>query len=1018
MASTSVFLIAGATAAMAQTDPTTQPAATPPSAAATDSSALSDSAIVVTGSRIVRQKVTAQPVEVLGGDQISKIGYTNLGNALQELPAFSVPGNSPIGSQGSFSAGQTFVNLYNLGSQRTLSLVNGNRFVTGASSSIFGPVSGSPVDFSEIPTDLVDHVDVLSVGGAPIYGSDAIAGTVNVILKKNFEGFELNAQNGLSQHGDGADYNVSGLLGHNFADGRGNITLNVTYDQQKGIPTSDRASLGGDANFFTTSLDGDSFQERLYSGGLRYSVFTNTGMPLFADSYPILGGQPYASVTNPAGQALIFDTSGHLVPFQNGTLTGNSIIQGGGSGFRIDDFGNFLTTTKRIQGTLLGHYDITDHIRFSGEAWLGRDIGRNLRDQPYYSTALFADSGQPNGDLALSTANPYLSAADRATIINNLVENGQDPSTFYLARANTDLETGSFESRSDLYRLVGTLAGDFNVGTHPFNWEVTANYGHIKTTTIERELVTQNFYNALNAVQDASGNIVCAPGYTSAAIATLSSTCAPLDVFGVGQASQSALDYITSIAKTTQNNSQLDIVADVNGSIFTLPGGDVKVSLGYEHRRESVNFNPGAFYYGQDNGDGTRTQYGNSIPIDPVSGAYHTNEGFGELDVPLVSPDMHVPLVRSLNLQGSGRYVNNSLTGGFWSYTGGGSYSPVQDITFRGNYTRSFRAPAITEAFAPRGSVFDTANDPCDPRYIGGGPDPARRAANCAAAGVPTTMPDPTDPTKTVPFSSNVVDFTAPGTFGGNPNLKNETANSWTAGAVIEPRFLPGFKVSADYIAIDVSNEIAAPTLTDLMDACYDAADFPTNSFCSTFTRNSAGQVTSFAEGNFNIGIEHFRALQAELDYEFPLSRLGLPDSAGSILLNVNYLHTFSHYTRVGEADKEYSVGTTQEPTDNLTANFNYNNGGFNFLWQTQYYGPTKLDVNVPDSNYQYPKVHQYFMFNTSVGYDLGKHYTIRLVVNNVLNKGVPFPGTDLSETRYFDALMGRYFKINVGVKF
>ena len=148
-----------------------------------------------------------------------------------------------------------------------------------------------------------------------------------------------------------------------------------------------------------------------------------------------------------------------------------------------------------------------------------------------------------------------------------------------------------------------------------------------------------------------------------------------------------------------------------------------------------------------------------------------------------------------------------------------------------------------------------------------------------------------------------------------------------------------------------------------------------------------------------------------------PLTRVGLPASAGRVGLSVNYLHTFTHYTKVGEADLAVSVGTTQEPSDNFTANFNYDNGPFNFFWQTTYYGPTKIDVNEAESAYQYPTVGQYFMFNTSVGYDVTKKFNLRLVVNNVFNKGIPFP-YDVSTTRYYDAIMGRYFRISATAKF
>lgn len=964
--------------------------------------------IVVTGSRIKRTAADIdQPAQILGGEQITKRGYTNLGTALQELPAFSVPANSPIGSQGSFSAGQTYVNLYNLGAQRTLSLVNGHRFVSSSTASIFGPVAGSPVDLTDIPTTLVDRVETISVGGAPIYGSDAIAGTVNVILKKNIEGLHLEAQNGIAQRGDGGENELALTAGKNFADGRGNVTLSVQYNRQSGIPTSDRYWTSANRPFFGSATAGNTFANELFYGGQRYNVFTNTGMPLLADSYPILGTTPYASITNAQGQALYFNNSGNLTVFNNGQETGSAIYQAGGDGFRIADYGNFLADTNRLQATALAHYDFSDSVRLSVEGWYGRSSARNLRDQPFYNTYLFANAGEVNGDLVLSTDNPFLSSQDRATIITNLTENGLDPSTFYLARANTDLATGSFKTTNELYRFVGDLSGDFLLGDHKFTWDINGTYGHVHTRTKTREIVNQNFYNALDAVRDGNGNIVCRPGYTNAAIATVNSACAPLDVFGVNQASQAALDYISAIATPTQNNEQYDIVASITGSLFKLPAGDVEAVLGYEHRHESTSFNPGAFYYGEPNADGTRTQYGNSIPIDPVAGGFDTNEGFGELHIPVVSHDMNVPLIYSLNLEGSARYAKNSLThGGFWSYTGGGNYAPIQGITFRGNYTRSFRAPAITEVFAPNGQVFDTANDPCDSRYITGGPNPSQRAANCSAEGIPAD------------FTSNIVDYTAKGTFSGNRNLQNEIANSWTAGATLQPNFLPGFSLTADYISIDIKNEIASLGVGDLLNACYDSSDYPTNPFCSTFTRDADHQVVSFQEGNYNAAIERFRGLQATASLSVPLSTYGLPESAGTIGLGVNYLHTFKHFYKVGTGDKTYTVGTTSEPADNFTANFNYDNGGFNVLWQVQYYGPTRISVNTPLSNYQYPKVDSYFMYNASLGYRIDDKYSIRLVVDNVLDKHPPFPYSGLSTTRYYSAIMGRYFHINVGVDF
>jgi outer membrane receptor protein involved in Fe transport len=961
--------------------------------------------IIVTGSRLVTQSLAAQPPVVVTGQNLENYGYTNIGQALTQLPQFGVPGNSTAGPQGSFGAGQTFVNLYDLGSQRTLTLVNGNRFISSATSSFFGAVQGSPVDLGEIAPDLVDHIDVVSVGGAPIYGSDAIAGTVNVILKKNYEGFTASGSTGISGQGDAGDQNISLLAGKNFADGRGNITASFYYDHQDGLPTSARSAIGGNKIFNGSDPTG-TYSYARFAGGLHYSVFTNTGMPLIADDIPIYNGSPAAAVTNAAGQALFFNGAGHLVPFKDGTVLGNGITEAGGDGFPIDDYGNFLTNSERIQGTLLGHYDISDHVRFHGEFWLSRNTATNVADQPYYSTALFAGAGQPNGNLILSTSNPFLSAADQATIRANLDAAGLPDDTFYMARANTDLETGSFTSRSTTWRVVAGLDGDFTAGSHNFTWDATFNYGHVSTDTKQRELVTQNFYNALDAVLDPSGNITCAPGYTNATIATYSSTCAPLDIFGNGHASQAALNYITAPAQTHQVNTQLDIVADLKGDVARLPGGTIRFALGYEHRRESQSFDPGAFYRGELQPDGTYVQYGNSIPIVPVAGSYHTDEGFGELQIPVVSPDMGISFIHSLDLNAAARFTQNSITGGFWSYTGGGSLAPVEGLVFRGNYTRSFRSPSVTELFAPESQVFDTGNDPCDHRFLTSGPNPAVRAANCAAAGLPAD------------FQSNIVDFTAEGTGAGTPTLKNEKGDSWTAGVVIAPKVVPGLKLTGDYVSIDITNEIREATITALMDACYDSPSYPNDPACNTFTRDASGQVVDFQENFLNIAIERFRAFQTTLSYALPLSKLGLSEGAGTLNFSANWLHTFDHYYKLGDTDIQHVVTQYTDPTDAVQGNIDWATKRFDWLWQITYYGPSKVDPNTAAGTYQYPNVDPYWMVNTSIGIKANDHFNIRLIIDNIFDLGIPFPNTDYSSNKYYDAIMGRYFRLNAQVKF
>jgi outer membrane receptor protein involved in Fe transport len=204
------------------------------------------------------------------------------------------------------------------------------------------------------------------------------------------------------------------------------------------------------------------------------------------------------------------------------------------------------------------------------------------------------------------------------------------------------------------------------------------------------------------------------------------------------------------------------------------------------------------------------------------------------------------------------------------------------------------------------------------------------------------------------------------------------------------------------------------------MNACYDA-NSGSSPYCSSFTRDADGQVTNFAEGNYNIGLEVFRALQTSAKWNLPLSRFGLPSSAGQLMFDFNYLHTFRHYYQIGEGDFTKTAGSIGEPTDNFTATATYVKPSFNWMWQATYYGPAKVAVNAADSVYQYPRVGAYVLFNTAVGFNVDDRFSLRLNVNNVFNRGVPFPyylGATGSETRYFDAIMGRYMRVTAGVKF
>src|SRR5947209_1220663 len=223
--------------------------------------------IVVTGSRIPRPNFdTVQPSTVLNSQAIDQRGFVDAADARNELPQFGSPGSSPVGAAqgGAFGTGQSFVNFLGLGSQRTLVLINGRRFISSNTASLFGPTApGEQVDLGIINTKLIDRIETIAIGGAPIYGSDAIAGTINVILKHDYSGIDLDGEYGISQKGDAPNWRIRALAGHNFGDGRGNITFSAEYNKGKGFTYRDRSVLG-QAPFYDQCNPGSQFQQCLY----------------------------------------------------------------------------------------------------------------------------------------------------------------------------------------------------------------------------------------------------------------------------------------------------------------------------------------------------------------------------------------------------------------------------------------------------------------------------------------------------------------------------------------------------------------------------------------------------------------------------------------------------------------------------------------------------------------------------------------------------------------------------------
>ncbi|HEY0435370.1 MAG TPA: TonB-dependent receptor plug domain-containing protein, partial [Phenylobacterium sp.] len=464
--------------------------------------------IVVTGSRIPRAGFeTLQPAQSISAETFADRGITNAGDALNELSAFGPAGSNNTGQQSGSNIGQQFVNLYNLGAQRTLVLVNGRRFVSGNAptppGTFGGPPPGQEVDLNDIPAGLIDHIEVLSVGGAPIYGADAIAGTVNIILKKNFEGVQVEAQAGAGREKGGYSYAGRAIVGGNFADDRGNVTATVEYTQQDGLTYSDRKDLP-----YATFQPSDACKAAgfgaCYVPNARVASIFPGGIPAINASLANLGSPTYPNaIHNAAGQVVAFASDGTLQPVNLGIQNNGLVFAQGGDGDNLRFQSSYIAPIKRTLIDTLAHYDFTPNIEGYLETEFSHAAGTQVAAQPRYQSTFFA--GQKGAaPLQFTTDNPFLSPQARGIL------NAAGASTFFVARANLDLAPQTFSNTIDVYRVVAGFKGDFEIADHKVNWDTSFDYGRSQAQGAYYDINQANFLNAIDVVTNpANGQIVC-----------------------------------------------------------------------------------------------------------------------------------------------------------------------------------------------------------------------------------------------------------------------------------------------------------------------------------------------------------------------------------------------------------------------------------------------------------------------------------------------------------------------------
>jgi outer membrane receptor protein involved in Fe transport len=976
-----------------------------------------DQGIVVTGSRIARPNLTSVvPVTTMQAAELFDTGNISLGDALNQLP--SMHQTFGQANSGGFigTAGLNLLDLRGLGTSRTLVLVNGRRHVTAQ------PGTPTSIDVNTIPVDLLDRVDVVTGGNSAVYGSDAVAGVVNFILRRDFEGIRLRAQAGATGRGDRGTYLVTGAFGKNFADGRGNIAAALEYAYADDVYYTDRDDLYGaysgrpQFNIVQNTLGETAAGDGIPDNAFLTRIFNNNISEggTFASTCPaaVAAGDPnFAAVqarralnctgerSNTGaelGYSFMFNADGTLTP--NNCVRdlrpfgSNNCVGGRGSSLRLT--GQLLPKLERKSANLLTSFEFSPALRFFAEGKFVR-INGNQEGQP---TSIANLQG------TYSINNPFLSTQARDVLVRSLAPGA---TTFAIQRFNVDFGGRGEEHERDTWRIVAGFDGRFN---DDWRYEIAVNYGQTDTHfDATNRILLPNFVKAANAVRNAQGQIVCAVN-ADAPTANDDPACVPINVFGYGAPSAAALDYVSADVFRDERATQFVASAFLSGDLsqlFELPGGPVYFAFGGEHRQETARS-----VYDPITASGV-TDFNVILPFSPPK--LKVSEAYGEVRIPLLAG---VPLFQELSFEAAGRvskYNNGGgATGTVYTYNVGGVYSPIEGVRFRGGYARSVRAPTLLNLYRPPAQTFlNGLIDPCSQTNINNGT--ANRSQNCAAAGVPTTelVNGATVPWTNLPASG------IRGLNGSNPNLNEEKGTSLTLGAVFQPRMIPGLSLTVDYYNITVDNVILALAPQTIIDLCYDSTTGINNQYCAAISRRADGTFSgqsnrvvggttvqytvgpndsSFLAGPFNFAKLKTSGVDFDTSYATKI---------GSIDVNLrgvlSWLISRDNYTNVNDPtfrDRVKSELNEPEFAGSLEANFDFGmfDLGYNLRWigkQTiDFYETThSVDGRAPTDADKFPIVWlpNTFYHSFRVGFEPVKAYRFYFGVDNLFDRNPPY---------------------------
>jgi outer membrane receptor protein involved in Fe transport len=809
---------------------------------AQDKPAQTISEVVVTGTRIIRQDFEApSPVVTVDADAFNLSGEVQVEQVLNTLPQL-VPSVTTTSNNPS-NGGQANVDLRGFGTTRTLVLLDGTRLV---GSNVTGVV-----DLNTIPSALIDSVEILTGGASSTYGSDAIAGVVNVRLKRNFEGVQLNFQSNRTEHSDAQTTLIEGLIGGNFAENRGNAVLAMSYDKRDELLAGARefsnVSLGPDLRPLgsPTIPDGSvSWGSNAPSQAALDTVFAR---------YGAAPGGVLPSTT------LGFNADHSLFSFGSATAANVNVTNYKGDtsdpgfnpkiySYNFGPINNLQLPLERRQIAAFGRYNmLPDAAGFSAEAYsrimfTTYHSDQQLASTPVTCTGTAAGCSIPMTNTTIPADLRELANSRVVTTANPL---GPNAPLVFNKRIN-EVGARTQENGYDVVQALIGFRGDFQLGERDFNWDVFGSWGRAEGTSLQGGNVSRR---ALQAALD-NPAVYASRG------------CATFDPFGPGNLAPACASAIAIAATNVLEFEQTNFVGSLTGDVFDLPGGTVKFAVGAEYRENTAQFRPDQFL---SSGDvvGFNAQQ-------PVDGVINVTEPFAELSIPILS---EVPFFNYLGLDLGYRYSDYNLAGGADAYKASLEWNPIRSLKLRGGYNRSIRAPNISELFLPVQENFPAATDPCNANSTfraASNPNKAAVEALCIAQGIPAgAMAAYSQP---APQLKSFI--------GGNVDLKPETADGYSFGIVYQSdsdrELLSRLNVSVDYYKIQIDDVITNLTTSSVVGRCFNQLNSnpsydPGNTFCQSFTRASNFGVVDVVTTTQNLSSFRGDGVDVNLNWGFPM---------------------------------------------------------------------------------------------------------------------------------------------------